>query len=148
MVGPGYRPAQHVAARDTVRCPGPTTTLKNVTVAMNTIDNSDNTETAPKTDLNMQNTEFAYPEFPALESKPPSPGPTPYVQTVVVPATQMAAALRPGGNPASDSAAPGADLPSGHGRVTAALARGTTSHSGLRAEQPLVHQISICLCPT
>ena len=31
MVGPGYRPAQHVAARDTVRCPGPTTTLKNVT---------------------------------------------------------------------------------------------------------------------
>ena len=108
-------------------------------VAMNTIDNSDNTETAPKTDLNMQNTELADPEFPALESKPPSPGLTPYVQTVVAPATKTAAALRPGGIPTSDSAAPGAGMPSGHGRVTAAPARGTTSHSGLRAEQPLVH---------
>ena len=102
-------------------------------VAMNTIDNSDNTETAPKTDLNRQNTEPADPEFPALESKPPSPGPTPYVQTVVVPATQTAAARRPGGTPASDSVGPGVGMPSGHGRVTAAPARGTTSRSGLRA---------------
>ena len=113
--------------------------------AMNTINNSDNTETAPKTDLNRQNTEPADPEFPALESKPPSPGPTPYVQTVVVPATQTAAAPRPGCTPASDSAAPGVGMPSGHGRVTAHPLE-VPPHV-LASEQPLVHQILICLCP-
>ena len=104
------------------------------------IDSGDNAKTMSKTELNPQNSEEDEPDFPPLESKPPSPGPTPYVQAVVVPTAQTAAAVsRPGSTPVSGSLASGTGVSSSHGHVTVAPARGVTSCSGLRAAPGASH---------